>query len=61
MPTEPTEFDLDNKWYEAFADKVREFGKAWPDPLTGEEYDECERYADSIVRRPKESNWKLHE
>jgi len=47
-----TEFELDNKWYEAFADRVHEFGKAWPDPLTPEEYAECERYADSIVRRP---------
>jgi hypothetical protein len=60
--TEPTEVDLDNKWYEAFADRVHEFGKAWPDVLTTEEHDECERYADSIVRRPKsESDWKLHE
>jgi hypothetical protein len=54
MTSEPTEFDLDNKWYEAFADAVHKTGKKWPDPLTTEEYTECERYADSIVRRPKD-------
>jgi hypothetical protein len=48
-----TEFELDNLWYESFVDKVRTFGKHWPDPLTAYEYDQCEVYADSIVRRPK--------
>jgi len=48
-----TEEELDNKWYEAFADKVHLLGKQWPDPLTPEEYQACEDYADEIVRRPK--------
>jgi hypothetical protein len=48
-----TESELDNLWYESFADKVHEFGKGWPDPLTPEEYDACEKHADSIVRRPE--------
>jgi hypothetical protein len=52
---EPTEFDLDNMWYEAFADKVHAFGKSWPNPLSAQEYDEYERYADSKVRRPKDA------
>jgi hypothetical protein len=59
MPSDPepagnnTEFELDNKWYEAFADKVHAFGKKWPDPLTEDEYIACEQHADSVVRRPK--------
>jgi len=52
-PNGLTELDLDNKWYEAFADKVHAFGKSWPDPLTAEEYDACEEFADSQVRRPR--------
>jgi len=47
-----TEFELDNKWYEAFADKVHMLGKQWPDLLTAAEFDQCTRYADSKVRRP---------
>lgn len=46
------ESDQDDKWYEAFADQVHIFGKSWPDPLTDEEYDECEKYADSKFTRP---------
>lgn len=47
-----TEFQLDNVWYEKFADRVHQLGKKWPDLLTTEEYDDATNYADSIVRRP---------
>jgi hypothetical protein len=55
----PSEFDLDNKWYEAFADKVHTFGKTWPDALTREEEAAACAYADSIVRRPENERWDL--
>jgi hypothetical protein len=48
-----SEAELDDAWYEAFADQVHIFGKSWPEPLTDEEYDKCEKYADSMVRRPE--------
>lgn len=55
----PSEFELDNMWYEAYADKVHSFGKSWPDPLTNEEARACAAYADSKVRRPKSEEWDL--
>ena len=57
----PTEFELDNQWYEAYADKVHEFGKAWPDNLTVEEAAACTAYADSKVRRPLSEMWDMNE
>lgn len=56
-PAGKTEFDLDNEWYEAFADKVHSFGKKWPDPLTAEEFTACTEHADTVVRRPREEMW----
>lgn len=56
---EPTEFELDNMWYEAYAEKVHSFGKKWPEPLTDEEGRACTAYADSKVRRPKGEEWDL--
>lgn len=50
---EPTEQQLDDQWYEAYANAVHRLGKAWPDNLTNEEYTACEQYADSVVRRPE--------
>ena len=55
----PSEFELDNMWYEAYADKVHSFGKTWPDPLTDDEAKACTAYADSKVRRPKSEEWDL--
>jgi hypothetical protein len=55
----PTESDLDNQWYEAFADKVHTFGKSWPDEITREEEAAACAYADSIVRRPLDEMWDL--
>jgi hypothetical protein len=62
MPSDPgqagkSEFDLDNEWYEAFADKVHEFGKKWPEALTDEEFEAATAYADSKVRRPESEKW----
>ena len=55
----PNEFELDNMWYEAFADKVHTFGKKWPEALTDEEFKAATAYADSKVRRPKSEEWDL--
>lgn len=64
MPSDPgtagkSEEDLDNEWYEAFADKVHTFGKTWPDALTRDEEAACCAYADSKVRRPESEKWDL--
>jgi hypothetical protein len=53
----PSEFELDNQWYEAYAEQVHRFGKTWPDPLTPEEAKACTAYADSQVRRPLSEMW----
>jgi hypothetical protein len=52
-----TERELDDAWYEAYADKVHYFGKQWPDPLTDAEEKACAAHADSIVRRPAEERY----
>lgn len=54
-----TEAELDNMWYEAFTDKVRMFGKHWPELLTEEEEKACCEYADSKVRRPRNERWDV--
>jgi hypothetical protein len=54
-----TELEIDNMWYEAFADKVHTFGKSWPTALTEEEEAAACAYADSIVRRPENERWDL--
>lgn len=64
MPSDPdlagkSEFELDNIWYEAYADKVHSFGKKWPDDLTDEESAACTAHADSIIRRPEGELWDL--
>jgi hypothetical protein len=56
-PDGKSEFDLDNEWYEAFADKVHQFGKKWPEALTDEEFEAAIAYADSKVRRPESEKW----
>jgi hypothetical protein len=62
MPSDPdpagkTDKELDDAWYEAFADQVHAFGKSWPDPLTDAEGKACVAYADSKVRRPAGEQW----
>jgi hypothetical protein len=62
MPSDPepagkTDKELDDAWYEAYADKVHEFGKSWPDPLTEAEERACAAHADTVARRPADEQW----
>jgi hypothetical protein len=56
-PAGKTEWELDNAWYEAYADKVHSFGKKWPDHLTDAEAKACVAHADTVARRPADEQW----